>query len=215
MYIPTNFKQEEEEKINSFIRENSFGILFSTSNPPMATHLPFLLRTSSTDKSLISHMARANPQWQELQDKEVLIIFHGPHAYISPAWYEEEQVVPTWNYLAVHVYGKVSINDEEQTIIETLDEMTNFYERIYGNNSSPWKLPLEDKYVQQLMKGLVAFEIRVDRMEAKWKLNQNHTKERQIKVMEQLYQQKTEHSVKIAKYMEENIKELIKQKENN
>src|SRR4051794_27392492 len=100
MYVPSAFAESDLNKLHDFIERNSFGLLVSlVKGVPFATHLPFLLeRNSGPDGSLVGHMARANPHWQELEAQTVLVVFSGPHAYISPTWYEAENVVPTWNY---------------------------------------------------------------------------------------------------------------------
>lgn len=103
-------------------------------------------------------MAKPNSHWKNLNHKEVLIVFSGPHAYISPTWYKEEHTVPTWNYTAVHVYGIVEINFMEKTVA--------FYER---SMSKPWTVSLKDKFIDGLMHGIVGFEITINKFEGKWK----------------------------------------------
>lgn len=114
MYIPTAFEQTDQNKLHEFIEANSFGLLVSTHvGEPFATHLPFLLqRDSGPHGCLFGHVARANPQWRDLDGQSVLAIFTGPHAYVSPTWYESEDVVPTWNYVAVHAYGTCRVEHD-------------------------------------------------------------------------------------------------------
>lgn len=207
MYIPKPFKQEEDEEIISFIRENSFGILFSQIDQPDATHLPFILKNWEGGSCLYSHMARANRQWQKLNQEQVLVVFQGPHAYISPTWYAAENVVPTWNYTAVHVYGRFQIIEEKEKVLESLVEMTNFYET---KESQPWQLPIGQEYVEQLSKGIVSFEIEITKLEAKWKLSQNHTPERRKRVIQELHNKQTDHSVSIATLMEKDLNSKAK-----
>src|SRR5262245_55708329 len=104
MYIPTAFAETDPGTLFGFIEAYSFGLLVSThQGGPFASHLPLLLeREAGPHGTLLGHMARANPQWHDLDGQEVLAVFSGPHAYVSPTWYESEQVVPTWNYVAVH-----------------------------------------------------------------------------------------------------------------
>jgi len=106
MYIQSNFVETDQHKLHDFIERQSFVTLVSNDGgEPVASHLPLLLdRDHGPHGRLIGHMARANPQWQSADNQSVLAIFHGPHAYISPTWYEAVNVVPTWNYVAVHVY---------------------------------------------------------------------------------------------------------------
>lgn len=109
MYVPTSFREDHPEKLHEFIKSYSFGTLFSdTEGGLQASHLPFLLdEKMGTQGVLAGHMAKANSHWQSLSGQEVLVVFQGPHVYISPAWYEEPETVPTWNYVAVHVYGNM------------------------------------------------------------------------------------------------------------
>lgn len=118
-------------------------------------------------------MARANPQWRHFSaGTEVLTIFTGPHAYISPSWYATDQAVPTWNYTATHVYGvPVVLNDHAQ-IVSMLDETVRFYERSFDK---PWPGILPDDFRDKLINAIVAFEIRVTRIEGKFKLGQNRS----------------------------------------
>ena len=111
MCIPAAFAEADMTRLHDFIEQNSFGVLVApVGGQPFATHLPFLLdRTAGPHGTLVGHMARANPQGREAAGQTALAIFSGPHAYISPTWYEAEQVVPTWNYTAVHAYGVPSV----------------------------------------------------------------------------------------------------------
>src|SRR4051812_5840105 len=106
MYVPAAFAEPDRGRLHEFIEAYSFGLLVSSHRGPFATHLPFLLdRTAGPHGTLVGHMARANPQWHDLDGREVLAVFSGPHAYVSPSWYEADDVVPTWNYVAVHARG--------------------------------------------------------------------------------------------------------------
>src|SRR5206468_1591417 len=118
-------------KLHAFIEQESFGLLVSqVDGLPFATHLPFLLeRTSGPHGTLVCHVARANPQWQTASGQTVLAVFSGPHVYVSPTWYEAEQVVPTWNYAAVHVYGRAQIIEDEAALLEIVQKMVRVYER--------------------------------------------------------------------------------------
>src|ERR1700759_3803266 len=106
MYVPSHFAETDLATLHDFIERYSFGLLVSqVDGQPFGTHLPFLLDRSAPHGTLIGHMARANPHWQSLREQPALVVFAGPHAYISPTWYEAANVVPTWNYTAVHVSG--------------------------------------------------------------------------------------------------------------
>src|ERR1700729_1397013 len=129
MYIPAAFAESDLAKLHDFIQTNSFGVLVSqVDGEPFASHLPFLLdRNSGPHGCLIGHMARANPQWQSAHGQSVLAIFPGPHAYISPTWYESENVVPTWNYVAVHVYGTFQVVEDHQETVEIVRNYVAYY----------------------------------------------------------------------------------------
>ena len=109
MYVPSHYHQPDLKTLHDFIQRNSFGLLVSQLDGlPFATHLPFLLeRESGEHGTLVGHTARANPQCAAAKDQTVLAVFSGPHSYISPSWYEAENVVPTWNYIAVHAIEKL------------------------------------------------------------------------------------------------------------
>src|SRR5262245_10590354 len=128
MYIPSHFAVPDQESLFAAIERYSFATLVSPSASGMvASHLPLLLERAQADvpATLLGHMARANSQWREAAGQEVLAIFAGPHAYISPQWYESEKVVPTWNYVAVHAYGRLELIDDpheaEALLLRTVD----------------------------------------------------------------------------------------------
>lgn len=205
MYIPKTFAETEPEKLFDFIEANSFGILFSQQNGlPFASHLPFLLERSSTSTGwLVGHMAKANPHWHELVG-EVLVVFLGPHAYISPAWYEEEKTVPTWNYVAVHVYGQVSVVDDGEQLLKIVEDTVKYYEQ---SRPAPWMLDTTQEYIHKLLKGIVGFKIEITRLEGKWKLNQNHSSTRQEKVINALKQLPNENAQEIGRLMADNLRQ--------
>ncbi|PRX40466.1 PaiB family negative transcriptional regulator [Planifilum fimeticola] len=204
MYIPKPFAMNDRESIVRFIRENSFGILFSQGNGrAAATHLPFLFKEREGRLgTLYGHMARANPQWKSI-DREVLVVFPGPHAYISPAWYGEENTVPTWNYVAVHVYGTFRIIEDEETMKRLLRETIHFYE---SEREDPWQTDPNREFFKNLMKATVGFCIEITEIQGKWKLNQNHPIERRKRVIEGLKREDRYDSGQIARLMEDQIK---------
>src|ERR1700751_5814241 len=130
MYVPAAFAVSDLAKLHAFIERNSFGLLVSeVDGRPFASHLPFLLeRNAGSNGTLIGHMARANLQWKDAHGQNALAIFSGPHAYVSPTWYEAEQVVPTWNYVAVHAYGRVEIVEDADALLEIVRETVRVYE---------------------------------------------------------------------------------------
>lgn len=169
MYLPKDFAVEDRETLYALIRDNSFGLLISqVDGQPFATHLPFLLE----DDVLVAHMARANPHWQAFAEGgEVLCVFQGPHAYVSPSWYTAENVVPTWNYAAVHVYGTPEIVDDPQGAFDDQDRLVDFNEAGFD---VPWRLGDRDReFVDGMMRAIVNFRIPIARIEGKFKLSQN------------------------------------------
>ena len=173
MYIPASFRVDDAETIAAFIQRYGFATLVTNAEQtPFATHLPMqLIREAGDSGILVGHLARANPQWQHFgAGHEVLAIFQGPHSYISPSWYTVSESVPTWNYAAVHVYGIPRVIEDRERVDSILNDLIDFYERDF---EQPWKPVLSPAYRDKMVKAIVAFEIRITRIEAKFKLGQN------------------------------------------
>lgn len=186
MYIPASFAETDQDTLHSFIEQHSFGLLVTHDGAePTATHIPFLLdRDAGTHGCLIGHVARANPQWKTLEDASPLVVFSGPHAYISPTWFEAQNTVPTWNYTAVHVYGQARLITDDAGLLQIVRRTVDVYE---SGLPEPWSLDRPDPdFVHGLLGSIVGFEIPIDRIEGKWKLNQNHDEQRREKVIHQL-----------------------------
>lgn len=186
MYIPEHFRVRRDEQAVAFMRANPFAILVSsTDDGPFATHLPLFVAYIEKVILLRGHVAKANPHWQYLERQpQCLTIFHGPHAYISPTNYAARESVPTWNYAAVHVYGKVRIFSSEQELHAMLDELMGTFEPPYRQQ---WE-SLGQKFRENMLRQIVGFEIKVERIEGKFKLSQNRTKEDQSRVIASLGQ---------------------------
>jgi transcriptional regulator len=201
MYIPKHFKIEDEEKIYEFIEKYSFATLYSThQGEPYATHLPLILKKD--ENALYGHFARPNGQWKDIKNQSVLVVFHGPHCYISPSWYEIKDAVPTWNYVSIHIYGNVEIIEDEKVIFDCLDEMVNKYEK----PDSPYNLiNVDPKYIEGMSKGIVAFKINITKIEAKAKLSQNHPAERQELIIENLDRSSNQNDLEVASLMKKNL----------
>src|SRR3954452_8558287 len=179
MYVPPHFAEHDLGKLHDFIEAHGFGLLVTQADGlPFASHLPFLLdRTAGPHGTLVGHVARANPQWREAAGQTALAVFSGPHAYVSPTWYEAEQVVPTWNYAAVHAYGRVEVVEDKGALLEIVQKSVRVYERAMPR---PWSFDPASPFVG-LLAQIVGFRIEVERIEGKWKLNQNHPAERRQK----------------------------------
>ncbi|TJY43866.1 FMN-binding negative transcriptional regulator [Cohnella pontilimi] len=202
MYIPKHFAVHDKEKIFEFVEKNSFCILFSNHNgSPEATHLPVVLDRDAGDLS--GHFAKQNTQWTDIEEQEVLLVFQGPHSYISSSWYETNLSVPTWNYVAVHVYGTIELIKDKQEFLQTLKELVAKYE----DANSPYHLDdTNEEYIQNMMNGIVGFKLKISKMEGKWKLSQNHSRERQQRVIDQLKQLPHDHAQQIARLMQQNLR---------
>jgi len=175
MYIPKAFREDDISKLYNFIQAYSFATLVTLhEGMPFATHLPFLLDAERGPNGiLLAHMARANPQWHDFASaQEVLVIFQGPHTYISPSWYEVELSVPTWNYAVVHAYGLPHLIEDGEELYKLLKTLIQTHEAHF---EKPWPFQLPDDYLQKMMRGIVGFEIEITRFEGKFKLSQNRT----------------------------------------
>ena len=190
MYTPASFEQSDLTTLQDFIEQHSFGVLITTPanvdrTTMNASHLPFLLdRSGSTNGRLIGHMARANCQWQEADNREALVIFSGPHAYISPSWYTAQNVVPTWNYVAVHASGILKVINERDRLLQIIRDTVDVYE---SSREPAWSLSgPEPEFIDKLLDAIVGFEIEIDELQGKWKLSQNHDADRRSGVIEGL-----------------------------
>lgn len=185
MYIPHSYKNENLAEIEEFIRLNSFAILVSqVDGAPWASHIPLELKKEVDGSAkLIGHLAKANAQAQTVSsDMEVLAIFNGPHSYVSSSWYKEEEV-PTWNYIAVHIYGKVRIQSEEE-LYSSLIELVDRYER---DSEEPISVHSLSAKTMRQIRGIIGIEIIIDKIQAAYKLSQGreHDHPRIIEELEQ------------------------------
>lgn len=198
MYTPSHYRNNELEEIREFLRENAFGILINVlDHRPWGSHIPLELERDEAGRDiLVGHISKANPQWKSFgDDREVLCIFNGPHAYVSSSWYKEEEV-PTWNYIAVHVYGRLSLLDRAGTM-DSLHRLVDKYEKF-----SECPIALNDLSPETLaqVEGVVGFQIRVSDIQATYKLSQTRTGDRP-EIIAQLDRRKDPGSREIAKKM--------------
>ncbi|MBC7935510.1 MAG: FMN-binding negative transcriptional regulator [Rhizobacter sp.] len=201
MYIsPVNLMADKLEVIE-FLKRFSFAtIITAKDNQPVATHLPFLVNDNGENIILTSHFAKANSQWKDIETSEVLVIFTEPHAYISPKNYEKELNVPTWNYIAVHCYGKAAVVNEPGKLMQVIDDTINHYEAAYKEQ---WDRLPED-FKAGMAKGIVAFEIKVTDIQGKKKLSQNKTAKEQATIIDTLSNSEDSNEKIIADYMKMN-----------
>ena len=197
MYIPKIYRNNDVGEILEFIRQNSFAQLISVSdNLPIASHLPIMLRSDKDQHYLHGHMARANPQWKSFASQKAMVIFNGPHSYISSSWYDHVNV-PTWNYIAVHVYGTIRIIDGDE-LYQSLKTLTAHFE---ATQEKPVSVEGMSDYVRAQMKGVVGFEIQVEKLEGKWKMSQNRDEKNYIAVISQLEKINDANSQAVASIM--------------
>jgi transcriptional regulator len=201
MYIPKAFREDDLNTIHNLMREYSFATLITQhEGAPFATHLPFILDAQrGSNGTLLAHMARANPQWHDFaSEQEVLVIFQGPHAYISPSWYEVELSVPTWNYAVVHAYGIPCLFKDNEELYKLLKILIETHEAQFER---PWPFQLPDEYLQKMMHGIVGFEIEITRLEGKFKMSQNRTESERENVIAAL--QESPDTLAVADLMKE------------
>lgn len=202
MYTPASFAETDIKTLHRFIASHPFATLVSHGDAePGASHLPLMLDASRGEHGVIQgHMAKANSQWKDLVSNPVLAIFHGPHAYISATWYQANNTVPTWNYVAVHVYGTVTLITEKAALAKLMQATLDRFEE------NPNQADVKPELMDQLLDSIVGFEVKIERIEGKWKLSQNHSKDRQQKVIDRLNTQDASQSKKIAELMAQNLK---------
>ncbi len=185
MYIPRRYDEKDKEKIYSFIKENSFGILISIRDGlPIGTHIPLLLEKNEAGNDIfMGHISKGNEQQYTLTDGvKVLVIFAGPHAYISPRWYTQMNV-PTWNYISVHVYGTVKIVEGE-ALKAALTRLVDNYEQTLPHPVTLEEIP--EKTFHENFRGIVGFEIEIEDIQAAYKLSQNRDAISHQQVIDQL-----------------------------
>ena len=198
MYIPSFNTFPDGQEIVAFMQRYSFGTIVTAANGiPEATHLPFLVKQENDKVFLLSHFAKANPQSAEIIGNTSLVIFTEPHAYISPKHYEKEESVPTWNYIAVHAYGKAIIIEEEDKKAELLEHTIQSYDTGYLQQ---WE-KLRHDFKSKMMKGIVAFSIEVSDLQAKKKLSQNRSETEQQNIIHSLTNSIDANEREIAAYM--------------
>lgn len=191
MYLPASFRQEDLAELYLQMRQSRLATLVCQgADGLVASHLPLLLETGEGEYgTLYGHFAKANPQWRALADgAEALVVFNGPEAYISPAWYaakaEHGKVVPTWNYIAVHAYGQAEVFDDAERLLHLVGRLSDQHE---AGRPQPWALSDAPRdYIDAMLRAIVGFALPIRRIEGKWKLGQNRSQADQAGVREGL-----------------------------
>lgn len=198
-YTPPHYLESRSDLILEVIQKYGFAtVITSSSSGPFISHIPLVLENKQT---LLGHCARANPHWRHFAEGQIVTtIFNGPHAYISPAWYEPQvDNVPTWNYVAVHVRAKATIIEDQAEIYRAMVKLVNYFETKYKTN---WSLPLaEDKELESLYKAIVVFRLDIQDIQAKFKLSQKQPSRDRENVITQLPSSQGSEGASLAEYM--------------
>ena len=198
MFTPEKFKMTELSDKHKFIEEFGFGVVISCADDLSATHLPFVLQTNEGEQGVLyAHCAKANPLWRSIEGQNVLVIFTGPHAYISPTWYTSQPAVPTWNYAAVHAYGIASLLNPQDTL-KAVDQVVEKYEPqlLVTRNI------VTDTIKHKMLAGIVGFKIELTKLQGQLKLGQHRSKEDQAGVYKTLSHSKRLSDLALANYMQ-------------
>ncbi len=201
IHIPEHFAEHDIARLHALVRTHNFATLVSAHRGEIqVSHLPFLL--DAEGKLLRAHMARANPQWRTFSpEREVVVVFHGPHHYVSPAWYASHPSVPTWNYAVVHVQGRPRLIEDRERLEALLRELVARHE---AASPEPWKMDLPPDYQNKMLSAIVGFEIEITRLDGKFKLSQNRPESDQPLVIEALEQLGSDDALGVAALMREN-----------
>ena len=202
VYLPRSFAPRETEQVLRLIAGHPFATLITPGDvEPCLTHLPLQLAADrGPHGTLLGHMARANPHWRHFGNGASIAVFNGPHAYVSPSWYAEPaSAVPTWNYAVAHVHGTAELMDTEDEKRALLDDLVARYE---GSRPRPWRLQLEGKALEAMLGAIVGFRLRIERIDAKFKLSQNRSAEDRERVIGALHAEAREDAAATASWME-------------
>ena len=172
MYSPDYNRIEDRPELLAFLRANNFPLLITGAGGTLhGSHLPVTIHEQGSQIVIDMHMAKNNPQWKEFFDDEVMVLFSGPHAYVSPRWYADQERVPTWNYAAVHAYGKLQVMDDPGWLVRHVSELTDQQE---ASRPAPWATAdAPGNYIEVLARGIVGLTLEVTRLEGKLKMSQN------------------------------------------
>ena len=204
MYIPKAFEEKDKSTLFEVMNDYNFATLITwPDNLPIVSHLPFLIETNKgKNGTLIAHLAKTNPHAKLLEQQQSLIIFQGPHSYISPNWYKNKNAVPTWNYAAIHCYGVAHMINNKKHLLSIVEKLANKHEK---NIENPWSAKLNPEKNEKLLKAIVGIEIPIDHIEGKFKFNQNMPSEDQEHVISTLSKLPSNHAQNVAKIMKKNL----------
>lgn len=207
MHVPAHFREDRRECLVNFICNHSFDLLVSVCDDvPVARHIPFLLNVAAeANGQLLGHMARGNPQWRSIESgNPVLATFQRPHAYVVPSWYRSFGV-PTWNYVAIHMYGEGRVIDHAPTVQSMLDRLITEHE---SRRAQPWKPGLPETNLDRLLAEIIGFEIRITDIQGKFNLSQNRPEENRRQVIEQLRLSGSDTAAALAGLMEAQLRSV-------
>lgn len=208
LYCPRHFENKDEKQLLEFIKTYDFATVISQAVtaqadelPIQVSHLPLILLADEGEHgTLVGHMAKGNRQWQDFNnDASVLCIFHGPHAYISPTWYQNIPEVPTWNYAVVHAYGTASIITDTEEFKTLMNDTLLHYEPSLLDPATAAYIP--NDYKEQLLKRIVGFKIKITRLVGKFKLDQNSQADDQTSMVDGLAKAQDPHSHELADFI--------------
>lgn len=200
-YIPQDFQVSNEETLQEFMRLYPFAtIVSSTPEETVASHVPVITRSMGKTLVIAGHLARANHHWKLMNASiPALVVFHGPHGYISPTWYESTPAVPTWNYGVVHAHGLPTVKTEEAFIRGVLKDLV---ERHEGNHAKSWRPEMTPaQYYDQMLRAIVGFELPVTKLEGKFKLGQNRSAADRHGVIAALEDAHSPEATRLAEFM--------------
>jgi len=201
VYIPTPFLVEDRKVIVAFMRQFDFAAVVSHSDTGfVASHVPVLIREVGSELHIVGHVARGNSHWRLMQSQaESMVIFQGPHAYVSPTWYAVSPAVPTWNYAVVHAYGAARVREDATFIAGVVEDLTRRYE---DQREHPWSTQaVPGESYEKLLNAIVGFEISVSRCEAKFKLGQNRSVEDRAGTIAGLERESSPKALELAHFM--------------
>jgi transcriptional regulator len=216
VYIPPHFNEERVDVLHQLIREHGLATLVTYgASGLIASHVPLVLVPDTSDPAaapaapygtLRGHLSRANQQWRDYSpDVPALAIFAGPQHYITPSWYpaktEHGKVVPTWNYIVVHAYGRLETYDDRESLLANVQALTTHHE---ASRPEPWKVSdAPASYIDSQLKGIIGISLRIDRLEGKWKISQNRSAADQASVAAALHEAGTDTSIAMAAVMDD------------